>query len=226
MSFMSTATKLRLKFQLGSVAVDAAQQIWRYLERGGKPFEVPISFNTEDPTMRALFCLQMMHPEVSMGMRQSRSIIVSYHEKGANQNISPEAFDMLVKGGQLGMNQGKWMSNLQNMLAGQESFLNAQGLDPRQMEKEAKTAEMAKHAISVGQQGSDGMASMVLGPDGKPIFTRPIDPTLDEDNVTRLSEARARSGVIPSKVAQPNAQPVAHSGSPEVAESNDTPKAS
>jgi hypothetical protein len=123
---------------------EAAQQMWDAVQRGFV-FEVPLSLDRHDPAMQAVFLMQSAHPEVKLGVRQSRSLIVSHESR---HNISSDVRQLLLKGGQM-YNPEEFRAGIEAMLAGHESFLREQSLDPTEMEREAKEAEMKLHAIEV-----------------------------------------------------------------------------
>ncbi len=152
-SLGSSLKEFRLRVQFGKETVAAAQQLWSAVLISGasKGIEVPIARNVHDKTMRAVFVMQQLHPEVRVAVRQSRSLILTLAVKG-QLNISEMAMDTLLRGEQLA-NVDEFSASLERMLAGQDRFLASQGLDPVEMEREAKEAEQAKHAIEVGGKG-------------------------------------------------------------------------
>lgn len=143
---MSTFTnRIHNWFRYSKQVREAAQQMWDAVQRGFV-FEVPLSLDRHDPAMQAVFLMQSAHPEVRLGVRQSRSLIVSHESR---HNISSDIKQLLIKGGQM-YNPEQVRAGIESMLAGHESFLREQALDPEQMAREAKEAEMKLHAIEVG----------------------------------------------------------------------------
>ena len=173
-SLGSSLKEFRLRVQFGKETVAAAQQLWSAVLISGasKGIEVPIARNVHDMTMRAVFVMQQLHPEVRVAVRQSRSLILTLAVKG-QLNISEMAMDTLLRGEQLA-NVDEFSASLERMLAGQDRFLASQGLDPAEMEREAKEAEQAKHAIEVGTRVEDDASSA------------------DSDFMSRLQVARAQ----------------------------------
>ena len=76
---------------------EAAHQMWGAVQRGFT-FEVPLSLDKHDPAMSAVYLMQRMHPGVRVGVRQSRSLIVSLESR---HNISGQAKGLLLQGGQM-----------------------------------------------------------------------------------------------------------------------------
>lgn len=145
---MSFTDRVANYFRYPKQVREAAQQMWEAVQRGFV-FEVPLSLDKHDPAMSAVFLMQKMHPEVRLGVRQSRSLIVSHESR---HNISQDVKQLLLKGGQM-YDPEAFVSSIESMLAGHETFLRDQNLDPAEMEREAKEAEMKEHAVSVSGDG-------------------------------------------------------------------------
>lgn len=141
---MSFTEKLKSAVLYSKKVREAAAQMWDAVERG-YVFEVPFSLDRNDPAMQAVFLMQKLHPEVRIGVRQSRSLIISHPSRHA---ISAEVGELLLKGGQF-YKPEEMTGTIEKMLAGHERFLMEQGLDPATMEAEAKEAEQKKHAIEL-----------------------------------------------------------------------------
>lgn len=173
---MSFTDRVANYFRYPKRVREAAQQMWEAVMRG-YVFEVPLSLDKHDPAMNAVFLLQKMHPEVRLGVRQSRSVIVSHESR---HNISADTKQLLLKGGQM-YNPEEFTSSIERMLGGHEAFLREQSLDPKEMEREAKEAEAKLHAIEVkgdgkGLETTETLTVTKVGPDGEQTSpTRPVE---------------------------------------------------
>lgn len=141
---MSFTQSLAAYFRYPKQVREAAKQMYEAVMRG-HVFEIPLSLDKHDPAMQAAFLMQAQHPDAKLGVRQSRSLVVSHESR---HNISPEVKVLFLKGGQM-YDPMKNLSDVVDMLAGHERFLREQGLNPEEMVKEAKEAEAAEHAIEV-----------------------------------------------------------------------------
>lgn len=141
-----TMGRLKAKFGETQQVREAAAQMWDFVQRG-KTFEVPFSNDANDPTMRAVWLLFRLHPDLPTIIRQSRSFIITKPDANG-VDLSSEMRDLLYKGGQMSSPE-KFFSDIGKMLQGQADFLAEQGLDVDEMVKEAKEAEAKKHALTV-----------------------------------------------------------------------------
>lgn len=141
-------------------AKEAAKQLWVHIRAGAK-LEVPLSLKADDITLLTIAELQKEHPGVELRMYQSRGLILGLFDR-RGINISEQAFNLMKASGHIKESEPV---NVDQLIADHEAFLVRQGLDPQEMEKEAQEADMAKHAISVGQTGT---AEPVTPPESEP----------------------------------------------------------
>ncbi len=119
----------RVKF--GSKVVDGADQIWTHVlgMPASQGVEIPISRDRHNPMMLALFVLLKLHPEARIGVRQSRSILVTRTEEGMLR-VSQDARASMVKGNQF-LRPEDFANGIEQLIASQDGFLRGQGLDPQ-----------------------------------------------------------------------------------------------
>jgi len=147
MGIVESYHQMRVRMSVSKTARKAAGEMWQALAGGCPPFEVPISLNAADDTMQAVWLLFTLHPELPVVIRQSKSFIIHLPRNG-NVELTDDVRAAMRKGGQLG-DVDTFRGSIQQMLSGQENFLVSQGLDPREMEREAKEREAAKHQLTV-----------------------------------------------------------------------------
>ena len=173
MGIISTLDKMRLKFNASKQVREAADQMWKAVQ-AGKTFEVPIVFDGNDPSMQAVWLLFRIHPTMRMLVRQSRSFVITHPDR---LNLSAETQMLMHKGGQATTPE-KFAENVRSMLAGQEAFLEEQGFDPKQMEKEAQERDAKKHAMGeVSEMGAPGAAHF---PEGRAANSPEFDSTVKD----------------------------------------------
>lgn len=149
MGILSTYDKLKAKLGVSKQVREAADQMWVAVMQG-KTFEVPIVLNSADPSMQAVWLLFKLHPEMRVAVRQSRSFIITHPDR---VTLAAETQELMRKGGQFA-SPGEFTSSIERMLGGQAAFLEKQGLDPEQMEKEAQEAQAKKHALVLDASGT------------------------------------------------------------------------
>lgn len=178
---------------------EAARQMWEAIDKGAV-FEVPIVFDRNDPTMQAVFLLQKQHKQTRLGVRQSRTIIVS-HEKA--HNLSADVKALLMKGGQM-FDPEKFMGSIESMLAGHETFLREQRLDPEQMAREAKEKEAAIHAIDIS---SGQKMTIEEALKAGPVFFKDPDAAKPDPELTpevvNASVPQVAGGLEPAALTEP-----------------------
>jgi len=129
---------------------EAAKQMWDLLKRGYN-FEVPLLFDKNDLTVRAIVELQRRHPQVQLRMYQSRGMVMGlFRGEGqrGNVSVSDDVLNLLNKSGHIG--QGYTTMKAEDLLGSHEAFLLSQHLDPKQQEKDSQAERAARDAISVG----------------------------------------------------------------------------
>lgn len=143
----SSLKRARLQMEFGKKTLEAADQLWSAVVMSGesKGVEIPVVYNSNDPTMRAVFVLQQLQPDCRLIVRQSRTFVLTCVKRGI-VNLSDEAFSMMEKGGQFGQ-MADFSGGLEHMLRQQESFVRGQGFDPKTMQKEAQETEASKKGV-------------------------------------------------------------------------------
>lgn len=147
MSLVESFHQVRARMSVSKIARKACGEMWNALKSGCPPFEVPISLDQHDPAMEAVWLLFTLHPEIPVVIRQSKSFIIHLPANG-HIKLSDDVRAAMKQGGQLG-SVDTFRGGIVQMLSGQVDFLNSQGLNPREMEKEAQEASLAKHQLTV-----------------------------------------------------------------------------
>lgn len=206
MGLISTLDKMRLKYKVSKQVREAAAQMWAAVQ-AGKTFEVPIIFDGNDPTMQAVWLLFRLHPELRQVVRQSRSFILTHPDR---LNLSADTQELMRKGGQFAAPE-KFVDNVRALLGGQESFLEGQGFDPKQMEKEAQERDAQKHAMGeVAVQGG-----LVL--DGSGIKPEELSNEVGSGELKLVGKFAANDVTGPTTAEQREQEaftPAPHAGSP------------
>lgn len=129
---------------------EAAKQLWNVIRRGHN-IEVPLLLDKNDLTMEAVTELQKEHPQAQLRLYQSRGMVLGLFRSESlrgNPGISDGTLNQFTAAGHIG--GGFREMKPEDLLAGQEAFLRAQGLDPELMEKEAQAERAKRDRIEVG----------------------------------------------------------------------------